>query len=79
MAPDGGLTREGADLREHIEAQTDVASLRPWNALATIDVVALYQFLNTLSNGMINAGAMRAVTPVGAPGRRQALSSGTGE
>ena len=78
MAPDGGLTREGADLREHIEAQTDVASLRPWNALAAIDVVALYQFLKTLSTGMIDAGTMRAVTPVGAPWPPPALLSQTG-
>jgi hypothetical protein len=77
MAPDGSLTREGAGLREHIEAQTDVASLRPWNALTAIDAAALYQFLNTLSTGMIDAGAMRAVTPVGAPWPPSALSSET--
>lgn len=67
MTPEGVVTVSGSALREHIEVQTDVASLRPLNTMTAVDVWQLHRLLTALSTAMLDATAITAVTPVGAP------------
>jgi hypothetical protein len=67
MTAAGALTLAGTALRDRVEEQTDLASLRPWAALGPADRTAVHDFLTALSTHMVATGAMRSVTPVGAP------------
>jgi hypothetical protein len=64
---DGEITAEGTSLRDRVEQVTDEAAAGPWRRIGADRVALIHRFLTTLSSGLIDAGRMRAVTPVGAP------------
>jgi hypothetical protein len=67
LTSEGSLTRAGHELRDGIEAATDVASARPFHQLGADRTEELWQFVGDLSSALIDTGQMIAVTPVGAP------------
>jgi hypothetical protein len=64
---DGRITAEGTALRDWVEQVTDEAAADPWRRIGEDRIALIHQFLTTLSSTLIDAGQMRAVTPVGAP------------
>jgi hypothetical protein len=67
LTADGDLTDEGRAVRDDIEDRTDQAATRPWSKLTPERGTELYGLLTTLSRGLIDAGNVPSVTPVGAP------------
>ncbi len=68
MAHDGtALTPAGRALRDAIEDTTDTAAASPWENLDERACQGIFDFAASASAKAINAGLIRAVTPVGAP------------
>lgn len=67
MTEDGTLTLAGKEFRDDIESRTDDAAQRPWGELTSDEFGSLYRFMSRLSATILDAGVIRAVTPVGAP------------
>ena len=64
----GDLTEAGHTLRSEVEDATDRASAAPYRRLGPDGTRRLWQVATELSRTLIDAGRIRAVTPVGAPG-----------
>ncbi len=54
---DGGLTEQGSQLREQVEAATDAQSMQPWIHLGSAKVERLAAHGATLSKRLVKAGA----------------------
>ncbi len=67
LTEEGSLTGAGRELRDEIEAATDLASVRPFRRLGADRTWEVWQFVGGLSSALIDTGRMIAVTPVGAP------------
>jgi hypothetical protein len=63
----GGLTAAGSALRSDVEDATDRASAPPYRELGPDGTRRLWQLATELSQSLIEAGHIPAVTPVGAP------------
>jgi hypothetical protein len=63
----GALTAAGRALRSDVEDATDRASAAPYRELGPDGTRRLWQLATELSQRLIDAGHIPAVTPVGAP------------
>jgi hypothetical protein len=59
------LTAAGVDLRERIEAATDAAAMRPWEALGGTDTARLAELLGPLAAAVLGSGTLPMPNPVG--------------
>lgn len=61
----GRLTKEGAAARDAIEADTDAAAARPWEALGTEATARLAGLLTPLARTVLDSGIVPPANPVG--------------
>jgi hypothetical protein len=67
LTSESSLTTAGHELRDGIEASTDIATARPFRRLGADRTEQIWQFVGDLSSSLIDTGQMITVTPVGAP------------
>jgi hypothetical protein len=59
------LTAAGAELHERIEAATDAAAIRPWEALGKTETARLAELLGPLAAAVLDSGTLPMPNPVG--------------
>lgn len=63
----GAITDVGRRFRRDLEDRTDAAAAHPWAGADPSDVELVWKFCREVSDRLVQAGQMAAVTPVGAP------------
>jgi hypothetical protein len=67
LHPDGTVTEAGRTAHDAVEAATDAAAARPWEALGDSDLSRLRTLLAPLAAACLDL--LPARTPIGLPGR----------
>jgi hypothetical protein len=63
----GAMTDSGRRFRSDLEDRTDAAAACPWTGADRAEVELVWGFCREVSDSLVQAGQMAAVTPVGAP------------